>query len=72
MVDEKLHCSVCGKEITKDEYEDYEGMCWEWDFDANLLYFFLSFESTTDTPQNSMIALPIWRLPSSLIFSQFT
>ena len=32
MVDEKLHCSVCGKEITKDECEDYEGMCWEcWD-----------------------------------------
>jgi predicted nucleic acid-binding Zn ribbon protein len=32
MVDEKLHCSVCGKEITPAECEDYNGMCWEcWD-----------------------------------------
>lgn len=29
---EKKQCSVCGKEITKEEYEDQEGMCWEcWD-----------------------------------------
>jgi len=25
-------CEVCGKEISQQEYEDYEGMCWEcWD-----------------------------------------
>ncbi len=28
----KHFCEVCGKEITQQEYEDYEGMCWEyWD-----------------------------------------
>jgi transcription initiation factor IIE alpha subunit len=28
----KYHCEVCGREITQQEYEDYEGMCWEcWD-----------------------------------------
>jgi DNA-directed RNA polymerase subunit RPC12/RpoP len=28
----KYECAVCGKEISKQEYEDYEGMCWEcWD-----------------------------------------
>ena len=28
----KYECAVCGKEITRDEYEDYNGMCWEcWD-----------------------------------------
>ena len=32
MVDEKIWCSVCGKEITKDENDNYDGMCWEcWD-----------------------------------------
>lgn len=30
--EEKCFCSVCGREISKDEYEDYDGMCWEcWD-----------------------------------------
>lgn len=29
---EKIHCTVCGREINQEEYEDYEGMCWEcWD-----------------------------------------
>ena len=28
----KYECSVCGREISKEEHEDYEGMCWEcWD-----------------------------------------
>jgi len=28
----KYCCSVCGKEISEDEYEAYDGMCWEcWD-----------------------------------------
>lgn len=26
------HCSVCGREITEEDYEDYDGMRWEcWD-----------------------------------------
>jgi hypothetical protein len=30
--DEKFYCSVCGREISEDEYNDYDGMCWEcWD-----------------------------------------
>jgi len=29
---EKFYCSVCGREISEDEYNDYDGMCWEcWD-----------------------------------------
>jgi hypothetical protein len=28
----KYHCSVCGREISEEDYEDYDGMCWEcWD-----------------------------------------
>ncbi|MEM4736464.1 MAG: hypothetical protein QXD41_01190 [Nitrososphaeria archaeon] len=28
----KCYCSVCGCEIGEDEFEDYDGMCWEcWD-----------------------------------------
>jgi hypothetical protein len=28
----KFYCSVCGREISEDEYESYDGMCWEcWD-----------------------------------------
>ena len=28
----KYHCDVCGREISKAEYEDYDCMCWEcWD-----------------------------------------
>jgi NMD protein affecting ribosome stability and mRNA decay len=28
----KRFCEVCGKEIIQQEYEDYDGMCWEcWD-----------------------------------------
>ena len=30
--EKKFHCSVCGRQITQEEYEDYEGLCWEcWD-----------------------------------------
>jgi len=30
--EEKFYCSVCGCEISDEEYEDYDGMCWEcWD-----------------------------------------
>jgi len=30
--DEKKYCSVCGREITEEDYEAYDGMCWEcWD-----------------------------------------
>jgi hypothetical protein len=29
---EEYHCEICGREISKEEYETYEGMCWEsWD-----------------------------------------
>ena len=29
---EKFYCSVCGREIDEEEYESYDGMCWEcWD-----------------------------------------
>lgn len=32
MIDEGFHCSVCGREITKEECEAYGGMCWAcWD-----------------------------------------
>jgi len=28
----KHYCSVCGMEISEEDYEDYDGMCWEcWD-----------------------------------------
>jgi len=28
----QYHCEVCGKEISEEEYEAYEGKCWEcWD-----------------------------------------
>ena len=27
-----IHCKVCGKEIDQNDYESYDGMCWEcWD-----------------------------------------
>jgi len=30
--DEKKYCSGCGREITEEDHEDYDGMCWEcWD-----------------------------------------
>jgi len=30
--DEKCYCEVCGREISEDEYESYDGLCWEcWD-----------------------------------------
>ena len=30
--EEKHYCSVCGAEISEEDYEDYDGMCWEcWD-----------------------------------------
>jgi len=30
--EEKYYCEVCGKPISEDEYESYDGMCWEcWD-----------------------------------------
>jgi hypothetical protein len=30
--EEKHYCSVCGREISREEYEVYDGMCWEcWD-----------------------------------------
>ena len=32
MNEEKFYCSVCGKEISKEEHESYDGLCWEcWD-----------------------------------------
>ena len=34
MTEEKktMHCKVCGEEISEDDYESYDGMCWEcWD-----------------------------------------
>jgi hypothetical protein len=31
-IEEKYYCSVCGREISREEYEEYDGMCWEcWD-----------------------------------------
>jgi|YelNatPaOPRAMG01_1025707.scaffolds.fasta_scaffold281922_2 Zn finger protein HypA/HybF involved in hydrogenase expression len=28
----EYHCEICGREITKEEYETYDGMCREcWD-----------------------------------------
>jgi hypothetical protein len=28
----KYYCEVCGREISEDDYEQYDGMCWEcWD-----------------------------------------
>lgn len=30
--EEVQHCSVCGREISEEDYEDYDDMCWEcWD-----------------------------------------
>ena len=30
--DGKFYCSVCGCEISEEDYESYDGMCWEcWD-----------------------------------------
>ena len=30
--EEKYYCSVCGREISKEEYESFGEMCWEcWD-----------------------------------------
>jgi len=30
--DAKFYCSVCGREIDEEDYESYDGMCWEcWD-----------------------------------------
>jgi len=30
--EDNYYCSVCGREIDEDEYESYDGMCWEcWD-----------------------------------------
>ena len=26
----KYHCSVCVREISEEDYEDYDGMCWEY------------------------------------------
>ena len=29
---EEYHCEVCGREISEEEYEAFDGMCWEcWD-----------------------------------------
>ena len=30
MTDDKLQCHVYGREISKEDYDNYEGMCWEW------------------------------------------
>ena len=28
----EYHCEVCGRKISKEEYETYDGLCWEcWD-----------------------------------------
>ncbi|MEM2099093.1 MAG: hypothetical protein QXU99_05030 [Candidatus Bathyarchaeia archaeon] len=30
--EKKFKCQVCGREITREEHDDYDGMCWEcWD-----------------------------------------
>jgi len=26
---EEYPCEICGREISKEEYETYDGMCWE-------------------------------------------
>jgi hypothetical protein len=29
---QEYHCEVCGREISEEDYEQYDGMCWEcWD-----------------------------------------
>jgi len=29
---EEYHCEMCGRKISKEEYETYDGLCWEcWD-----------------------------------------
>ncbi len=31
-LEKKFYCEVCGREITEEDYEDYDGMFWEcWD-----------------------------------------
>jgi len=31
-IEEKFYCSVCGREISEEDFQDYDGMCWEcWD-----------------------------------------
>jgi len=28
----EYHCKICGCEISREDYESYDGMCWEcWD-----------------------------------------
>jgi len=30
--EDKFYCSICGREISEEEYENFDGMCWEcWD-----------------------------------------
>jgi DNA-directed RNA polymerase subunit RPC12/RpoP len=30
--DKQYHCSICGREISEEDFEDFDGMCWEcWD-----------------------------------------
>jgi hypothetical protein len=29
MTDEELRCQVCGREIYKEDYDNYDGKCWE-------------------------------------------
>jgi len=29
MNEEKHRCQVCGKEISQEDFDSYEGMCWE-------------------------------------------
>jgi transposase-like protein len=29
---QEYYCEVCGREISKEDYEQYDGMCWQyWD-----------------------------------------
>jgi hypothetical protein len=28
--EKKYYCSVCGREISEEDFEDYDGMCPEW------------------------------------------
>jgi hypothetical protein len=30
--EKKYQCEICGREINREEYESYDGLCWEcWD-----------------------------------------
>ena len=30
--DKQYHCAICGREISEEDFEDFDGMCWEcWD-----------------------------------------